>query len=146
MQIIVARPGNVYGPGDRVDRGRAIPTFIQNALANKDITIMGDGRQEKAFLYIDDLVTVLLMLVSDHPNAGSVNIVGSRYISIKALAEMIIKMTGSKSRIVFQDAGQAGFETVRISTDKLNALFSPVEKISLEDGLERTIEAFRKNY
>ena len=98
----VVRIFNTYGPRMRTNDGRAVPAFASQALRNEDVTLFGDGSQTRSFTFVSDLIdgVVKLMLSKEH---GPINIGNPRESTIKEIAELIVKMTGSKSKIVYQD-------------------------------------------
>ena len=97
----IVRIFNTYGPRMRLNDGRAVPAFMSQALRGEDVTIFGDGSQTRSFTYITDLVDGIIRLMLSNVN-DPVNIGNPREMTIKEIAETIIKMTGSKSRIVYK--------------------------------------------
>ena len=102
MRIKIARIFNTYGPKMNSNDGRVVSNFIVQALKGEDITIYGDGSHTRSFQYIDDLIDGLIKLM-DSPDSftGPVNLGNPVELTISSLADMIIKMTGSKSKIVY---------------------------------------------
>jgi dTDP-glucose 4,6-dehydratase len=139
----IVRIFNTYGPRMRIRDGRAVPNFIAQALKNEDVTIFGSGKQTRSFCYVSDLVTGILALMASSLN-DPVNIGNPHEMSIAEMAELIIKMTGSKSRIVYRplptDDPQVRKPDITQARTKLG--WEPTVK--LEDGLTSTIEYFRK--
>lgn len=146
MKIAIARFGNVYGPRDYVneEKGRVIPTFINRSLSGKDITIVGDGNQERSFLYVADLIEGVLNLIEEYSECDAVNIVSSRYIRIKDLAKLIITLVGNRGNIVLEKKGINLRKKREISNDKAKKVIDFKEKYSIETGLQKTIEYFKK--
>ncbi len=143
----IQRPFNVYGPGIRADGGygRVIPRFIVRALMDEDIIVHGDGKQTRSFLYIDDWLDLTWEFLTSPNLAGEViNIGSSEEITIYELAEMIKRMTGSRSRITFEKARENDPRRRAADTRKIENMFGWKPTVSLEEGLERTIEWFRK--
>jgi UDP-glucuronate decarboxylase len=144
VRIKIARIFNTYGPKMSSNDGRVVSNFIVQALRGENITIFGDGSHTRSFQYIDDLVGGLIKLM-DTPDSftGPVNIGNPAEITIKELAEMIIKMTGSKSKIVYLPLPQDDPRQRRpdISLAKKELGWSPV--VTPEEGLNKTIEYFR---
>ncbi len=101
----IVRIFNTYGPRMRVNDGRAVPTFISQALRNEDITIFGDGSQTRSFTYITDLVDGIIRLMMSEVN-DPVNIGNPHEMTIEEIARTIIRMTGSKSQLVYQAAAR----------------------------------------
>ena len=97
----IVRIFNTYGPRMRVNDGRAVPAFISQALRNEDVTIFGDGSQTRSFCYVSDLVDGIIRLMLSDTN-DPVNIGNPHEMTIKEIAETIIRMTGSKSRLVYK--------------------------------------------
>lgn len=144
LKIVVARPGNVYGPRDYAkEKGRVIPLFINKALKNEDITIWGDGLSKKSFIYVSDLAVALLDLVEHYVTSEPVNIAGKNITSIKNLAELIVKLTKSKSRIVFLKTDLASLDRVA-NINKAKKMIKFNEKINMKDGLSKTIEYYKE--
>src|SRR6186713_3263627 len=98
----IVRIFNTYGPRMRIKDGRAVPAFISQALTNEDVTVFGDGKQTRSFCYVDDLVAGILKLMDSSEN-DPVNIGNPHEMTIEGIARTIIKMTGSKSKIVYQE-------------------------------------------
>ena len=98
LKIAIARMGNVYGPGDYVnsEKGRVVPLFITQILEKKKVTLLGNGKTKRSFLYVSDAVDALLSLTELYPVCDPVNIVSSTYVTIKSLAEKIGKLTNQK--------------------------------------------------
>jgi dTDP-glucose 4,6-dehydratase len=136
----IARIFNTYGPRMRPHDGRAIPTFLRQALQDKPLTVFGDGSQTRSFCYVDDLIRGLASLA----NSGyhePVNIGNPKEMTLLELAECVIEVTGSRSEIVFEALPQ---DDPRVRqpdvTTAINVLgWSP--EVELRDGLRRTIEA-----
>jgi len=146
VQVKIARIFNTYGPNMVSGDGRVISNFIVQALSGKNISIYGDGMQTRSFQYIDDLVVGLVRLMDTEPEfTGPVNIGNPNEISIKELAETIMKLTGSQSEINFfplpADDPVRRKPDISLAKDKLGN-WEPL--ISLEEGLLRTIEYFKK--
>lgn len=144
VKIKIARIFNTYGPKMNCNDGRVVSNFIVQALQNKDITIYGDGSQTRSFQYIDDLVNGLIKLM-DSPDkfTGPVNLGNPGEFTIKELAEKVIKMTGSKSGIIYlplpQDDPKQRKPDITLAKKELD--WEPT--IRLEQGLEKTIDYFR---
>lgn len=145
VKIKIARIFNTYGPRMMMNDGRVVSNFIIQALRNADITIYGDGTQTRSFQYIDDLIDALkkLMLTNDS-FTGPVNLGNDQEITIKEMAELIIKMTGSKSDIVYsqlpQDDPMQRKPDISLARKKLK--WEP--KYNLEEGLLKTITYFKE--
>jgi len=138
----IVRIFNTYGPRMRINDGRAVPAFASQALRNEDVTIFGDGSQTRSFTYVSDLVDgiIRLMLSKEH---GPINIGNPREMTIKEIGETIIKMTGSKSRLIYkplpQDDPKQRKPDITLARTKLG--WEP--KVPLEEGLVTTLKYFR---
>ncbi|MEM3191509.1 MAG: GDP-mannose 4,6-dehydratase, partial [Candidatus Parvarchaeota archaeon] len=142
----IQRPFNVYGPGIRADSGygRVIPRFIIRALKDEDIPVHGDGKQTRSFLYVDDWLEFTWRFLTAPDMGGEVVNVGSaEEVTIYELAEKIKRMTDSKSRIVFEKARENDPRRRAADSRKAENMFGWKPKVSLEDGLKKTIEWFR---
>lgn len=100
MDTCIARIFNTYGPRMRPHDGRAIPTFVRQALEGVPLTVLGDGSQTRSFLYVDDLVRALVLLAESDEHLP-INLGNPREVSLEA-AETVIRVTGSRSKIVFE--------------------------------------------
>jgi UDP-glucuronate decarboxylase len=144
VKIKIVRIFNTFGPRMHPNDGRVVSNFIMQALNNQDITIYGDGHQTRSFQYIDDLIEgMVLMMASRDEFTGPVNIGNPNEFTILELAEKVIGLTGSKSKIINMplppdDPTQRQPD---ISLAKKELDWTP--KIQLEDGLVRTIDYFR---
>lgn len=139
----IVRIFNTYGPRMRPNDGRAIPAFVPQALKNKPITIFGDGSQTRSFCYVNDLIDgIYRLLVSDHHEP--VNIGNPNEMTIKELAETIIAVTDSKSEIAFQALPVDDPKVRQPNIEKAKSVLGWEPIVSLEEGLSKTIEWFRK--
>lgn len=144
VKIKVVRIFNTYGPGMQDNDGRVVSNFIIQALDGKDITIYGDGSQTRSFCFRDDLVNGLFkMLTTDDSFTGPVNLGNPEEHTVKEVAELIIQMTSSNSKIVYQelpsDDPVRRKPDITLAKTKLN--WEPTT--SLEDGLRQTIQYFK---
>lgn len=141
IPVKIARIFNTYGPQMRSNDGRAIPNFISQAFQNKPITIYGQGKQTRSFMYISDLIEGLYRLLRS-PFNGPMNLGNPHEITILELAKTIKKLMQSKSKIVFRDLPQDDprERCPDISLAKRVLHWQP--KISLEQGLKETIKYF----
>ncbi|MDI6764610.1 MAG: SDR family oxidoreductase [Thermodesulfobacteriota bacterium] len=143
IKIKVARIFNTYGPNMHPDDGRVISNFILQALRDEPITIYGDGSQTRSFCYVDDMVDGLIRLMNTPDDfTGPVNLGNPIEISILELAEKIIRMTGSKSKITFKplpaDDPKQRQPLIELAKEKLG--WTP--EVPLEEGLKKTIAYF----
>jgi dTDP-glucose 4,6-dehydratase len=138
----IVRIFNTYGPRMRLNDGRAVPAFASQALRNKDVTIFGDGGQTRSFTYVSDLIdgVIRLMLSKEH---GPINIGNPREMTIKEIAETIIRMTGSKSKIVYRDLPQDDPRQRKPDITLARTLLGWEPKVLLEDGLVTTLDYFK---
>ena len=127
----------------RKDDGRAVPTFITQALKNKPITMFGNGKQTRSFCYISDMVEGLYRLLLSNKNEP-VNIGNPREITLNELAKIIIKITNSKSKIVHKPLPVDDPKVRRPDITKAKKFLHWTPKVSLEDGLTKTISWFKK--
>ena len=143
LRIRVARIFNTYGPRMRPDDGRVVSNFIVQALRGDAITIYGNGSQTRSFCFIDDLINgfICLMDAPDHV-IGPINLGNPREFTIKQLAELVIKITGTKSKLIFEDLPEDDplqrCPDIGLAIQKLD--WQP--SVDLEIGLERTINYF----
>ena len=138
----IVRIFNTYGPRMRPNDGRAIPTFIRQALAGEPLTVAGDGSQTRSVCYVDDLVEgILRLLWSSHP--GPVNIGNPNELTVLELAETIRRMTGSSSPITFVPRPQDDPTVRQPRIELAGEVLGWKPEIGLEEGLSRTIEWFR---
>lgn len=144
VDIKVIRIFNTYGPRMNKNDGRVVSNFIVQALQNEDITIYGDGQQTRSFCYVDDLIDGMMRMMNSRDGfTGPVNIGNPDEFTMLELAEKIIELTGSHSKIVYQplpqDDPMQRKPVINLAQKELG--WEP--KISLEDGLKRTIEYFK---
>jgi len=138
----IVRIFNTYGPRMRINDGRAVPTFIAQALRNEDVTIFGSGSQTRSFCYISDLVAGLLALMDSSTN-DPVNIGNPREMTVEAMARLIIKMTNASSRVVFVPLPTDDPKVRQPDITRARTLLGWEPKVSLDEGLTSTIAYFR---
>jgi dTDP-glucose 4,6-dehydratase len=139
----IVRIFNTYGPRMRVNDGRAVPAFISQALRNEDVTIFGDGTQTRSFTFISDLVRGIIALMESSVN-DPVNIGNPHEMSIEQMARTIIKMTGSRSQVVFRPLPTDDPKVRQPDITRARTLLHWEPKVGLEEGLTSTIAYFRK--
>jgi len=146
VRIKIVRIFNTYGPRMHPNDGRVVSNFIVQALQKKDITIYGDGTQTRSFQYVDDLLEGMIrMMETGEDITGPVNMGNPGEFTILELAEKILKMTGSDSRIVYLPLPQDDPVQRRPDISKAKALLNDWEpEIDLEEGLDKTIAYFKK--
>ena len=142
MATRIVRIFNTYGPRMRLNDGRAVPAFMSQALRNEDVTIFGDGSQTRSFTYITDLVDGIIKLMLSDQN-DPINIGNPREMTIKEIAETIITMTGSTSKIVYRPLPTDDPKQRRPDITRARTLLNWEPKVQLEEGLVKTIEYFR---
>ena len=138
----IVRIFNTYGPRMRLNDGRAVPAFMSQVLRNQDVTVFGDGSQTRSFTYITDLVDGIIRLMLSSEN-DPVNIGNPVEMTIKQIAEVIIKMTGSTSKIVHRPLPTDDPKQRRPDITRARTLLGWEPKVQLEEGLVKTIEYFR---
>jgi dTDP-glucose 4,6-dehydratase len=138
----IVRIFNTYGPRMRIRDGRAVPAFISQALLNEDVTVFGDGRQTRSFCYISDLVDGIIRLMLSKEN-HPINIGNPQEMTIEEIARLIIKMTGSKSQIVYKPLPTDDPKVRQPDITRARTELGWEPKVSLEQGLGRTIDYFR---
>ncbi len=145
VRIKVARIFNTYGPNMHPDDGRVVSNFIIQALRGENITLYGDGGQTRAFCYASDLIEGFIrMMASDDDITGPVNMGNPHEITVRELAGRVLALTGSSSRIVFRPLPQDDPMQRCPDITRARQLLGWIPKISLDDGLGRTIAYFRK--
>lgn len=143
-KIKVARIFNTYGENMSKDDGRVVSNFICQALKNNDITIYGDGTQTRSFCYVKDTINGLMLLMdSSDEITGSANIGNDDERTIKNLAETVIRLTNSNSCIVYKDLPSDDPKRRRPDTTLAKKLLGFEAKVSLEEGISKTIEYFK---
>jgi UDP-glucuronate decarboxylase len=146
LNIKVVRIFNTYGPHMKPDDGRVVSNFIIQALSNRDITIYGDGSQTRSFCYVDDMVDGIIKMMDSPDNfVGPVNLGNPNEFSILELAQIIIRLTNSNSKIVYKPLPEDDPIKRRpdISLAKRELQWEPT--IQLEEGLKKTINWFLSN-
>jgi len=138
----IVRIFNTYGPRMRLNDGRAVPAFMSQVLRNQDVTVFGDGSQTRSFTYVTDLVDGIIRLMLSSEN-DPVNIGNPVEMTIKQIAETIIRMTGSTSTIVYRPLPTDDPKQRRPDITRARTLLGWEPKVQLEEGLIKTIEYFR---
>jgi dTDP-glucose 4,6-dehydratase len=144
VDVRIARIFNTFGPRMQIDDGRAIPNFFRQAILGEDLTVFGDGSQTRSFCYVDDLVEgILRLLGSSH--VGPVNLGNPKEMTVRAMAEKIIEITGSASRIVSEQLPPDDPKMRRPDISLANRILDGwAPRVSIEEGLERTQEYFTR--
>jgi len=143
LETRIVRIFNTYGERMRIEDGRAIPAFMAQALRNEDVTVFGDGSQTRSVCYVSDLIDgIYKLMMSDY--SLPVNIGNPEEITMLNLAKEIIAISGSKSKIVFQDLPQDDPKIRQPDITKAKELLGWSPKISRDEGLRSTMEYFRE--
>lgn len=145
LPTVTVRPFNVYGPGQTGEG--AIQIFIKKALKNEDFYINGDGNQIRAWCYVDDFVDCIMLALTDIKAIGeSFNIGNARAVTtILGLAETVLRVLKSDSKIIFRDALSADVELRIPSVEKAKSILGFKSKVDLEEGILKTVEWFKTN-
>ncbi len=143
LKIKVARIFNTYGPNMHPNDGRVVSNFITQALQNKDITIYGEGSQTRSFCYVEDLIEAIILFMGINDNfTGPMNLGNPNEFTIKELAEIIIEITNSSSKIIYkslpQDDPKQRRPDISLAREKIN--WHP--KIQLKTGIKKTVKYF----
>ena len=145
ISIKVARIFNTYGPRMNPDDGRVVSNFIVQALQGEDITVYGEGQQTRSFCYVDDLIDGFVCLMnSDSDVTGPVNLGNPGEFTVRELAEHVIDLTGSPSKLVFKPLPQADPRQRKPDISKAKSLLNWQPEVKLDEGLKRTIAYFEK--
>ncbi|KKM15249.1 hypothetical protein LCGC14_1697990 [marine sediment metagenome] len=143
LDIRVARIFNTYGPKMQPDDGRVVSNFIVQAIQDQDITVYGDGSQTRSFCYIDDMVTGLVGLMDNDTDInGPVNLGNPNEFTVKELAEKVVKLTDSRSKIVYHPLPEDDPQKRRPDISLAKKVLKWEPKFGLEEGLARTVNYF----
>jgi dTDP-glucose 4,6-dehydratase len=138
----IVRIFNTYGPRMRLHDGRAVPAFMSQALRDEDVTIFGDGTQTRSFQYISDLVAGILKLM-EAPTNDPVNIGNPHEVSIRQIAEIIVRLVNSKSKLVVRPLPIDDPKQRQPDITRARTLLGWEPKVGLEEGLQKTVGYFR---
>ena len=143
LEIKVARIFNTYGPRTHPRDGRVVSSFIVQALTGQDITVFGEGQQTRSFCYVDDLIEGFIRLMASPPDVtGPINLGNPGEFTILELAEQVIALTGSPSKIVHRALPEDDPKQRRPDIEKAQSVLGWTPQVSLADGLRRTIPYF----
>jgi UDP-glucuronate decarboxylase len=143
VPVRIARIFNTYGPHMTFDDGRVVSNFVIQALRGNELTVYGRGSQTRSFCYVDDLVDGLMRLM-DHPDVdGPVNLGNPSEFTVRELAEEVLQLTGSNSPIVFRPLPEDDPKQRRPDIGRARRLLGFEPRVSLREGLTRTVEDFR---
>ena len=145
LQVSIVRIFNTYGPGMQPDDGRVISNLIVQALQGENLTIYGNGEQTRSFSYIEDTLDGILKIIH-HEESDVFNIGNDNEVTIKYLAEKIIELTNSNSKIVYHELPINDPKQRKPDLTKAKELLNYKPKTSLEDGLKLTIDWISANY
>lgn len=145
LEIKVVRIFNTYGPRMHPNDGRVVSNFIVQALRGEDITIYGDGSQTRSFCYVDDLIEGFVrMMASPKDVTGPINLGNPVEFTIRELAELVLKLVGGKSKLVLKSLPQDDPRQRQPDISLARSTLDWEPKVRLEEGLEKTIDYFRK--
>ncbi|MDA7520791.1 SDR family oxidoreductase [bacterium] len=143
VDIRVIRIFNTYGPRMMPEDGRVVSNFIIQALRGEDITVYGDGKQTRSFCYVDDLIEAMIRMMNQEEIIGPVNTGNPNEFTILELAEKVIELTGSKSKIIFKDLPEDDPMQRKPDNTLAREKLDWEPQIQLEQGLEKTITYFK---
>ncbi len=144
VETRIVRIFNTYGPRMRLDDGRALPTFMSQALRNEDVTVFGNGSQTRSFCYVDDLVAgIYKLLLSDYHHP--VNIGNPVEISLQQFAEEVVALVGNNVKIVYEPLPQDDPKQRQPDITKAKTILNWEPKVDRQEGLRRTLEYFKQH-
>jgi dTDP-glucose 4,6-dehydratase len=143
VETRIVRIFNTYGPRMRVEDGRAIPAFLSQALRNEDVTVFGDGNQTRSLCYVSDLIEGIFRLMKSD-TSDPVNVGNPREMTIRELAETIIRLTGSRSRVVNKPLPEDDPKVRQPDITRARTLLGWEPKVALDEGLKVTLDYFRR--
>lgn len=142
LETRIVRIFNTYGTRMRLDDGRALPTFMSQALKDEDITVFGDGSQTRSFTYVDDLINGIYQL-SESDEVEPVNIGNPQEITILEFAREIIELTGSKSKVIFKELPKDDPQVRQPDISKARSVLGWEPKVDRREGLKKTFQYFQ---
>jgi GDP-L-fucose synthase len=146
MEVAIARPYNAYGPRDHFDaeRSHVIAALVKRVCDGEDpVRVWGDGSVTRSFLYVEDFARGLLEVAEKHPKADPLNIGADEEISMRELAGLIVRLSGSRAKLAFDPSKPSGQPRRRCDTSKARRTIGFEARVSLTEGLARTIEWYR---
>ena len=143
IDVRVTRIFNTYGPRMSLQDGRVISNFIVQALLNEDITIFGDGTQTRSFCYVTDLISGIIGIMGSSVS-GPINLGNPHEVEIREIAATILRLTGSNSRLIEKELPPDDPRQRKPDISKVTELIGWLPRVDLEEGLEATIEDFRR--
>ncbi len=144
LRVSIVRIFNTYGPRMKIDDGRVLPTFINQAASNKDITVNGDGTQTRSFCYIDDLVNGIIQLMNSE-YSYPINIGNDDEVTINEIASNIISILNSKSKIIYNELPKDDPLKRKPDLTLAKKILNWSPKVHKKDGFEMLIEYYKKN-
>lgn len=144
VDIRVIRIFNTYGPRMHPNDGRVVSNFIVQALRGEAITLYGSGNQTRSFCYVDDLIDGMVQMMNQEIETGPLNLGNPTEFTIRELAEKVLRLTASKSTIIFKPLPKDDPVQRQPDISKAAAILKWTPKVTLEDGLKETIRYFRK--
>jgi dTDP-glucose 4,6-dehydratase len=141
LDTAIVRIFNTYGPRMRPNDGRAVPTFVRQALEGKPLTVFGDGTQTRSFCYVDDLIRGLVLLAESGEHLP-VNIGNPGEFTLNELAETVLRITGSKSEVVYEALPVDDPQVRQPDITRARQLLGWAPEIELEEGLRRMLPMF----
>lgn len=148
MKVAIVRPYNAYGPRDHYDpdKSHVIAALVRRVCRGENpLKVWGDGKSTRAFLYVDDFARGLLEVAEKYPKADPVNIGSSDEVSIKSLAQAVLRAAGHDAKLVFDPSKPSGQPRRACDTAKSRKVLGFAAKISLDEGLRRTVAWYREN-
>lgn len=142
VDVRVVRIFNTYGPRNRVNDGRVVPTFINQALRGEPLTVFGEGQQTRSFQYVDDLIEGIRRLM-DSSFTKPVNIGNPTEMTILEFARLILRLTGSRSEIIYKPLPQDDPKTRRPDITRAKEVLNWEPRVPVEEGLTKTIDWYR---
>jgi len=149
MNVGIVRPYNAYGPRDHFDpeKSHVIPALIKRVFDGENpLAVWGSGDQTRAFLYVEDFAEGLITAIEKYPAADPVNIGTNEEVSIRTLIEMIVKLSGKKTRIIFDTSKPDGSPRRNSDNSKAKKLIGFEAHTKLKEGLRKTIDWYKKEY
>jgi UDP-glucuronate decarboxylase len=144
VDIRVVRIFNTYGPRMHPNDGRVVSNFIMQALRGEPVTLYGDGQQTRSFCYVDDMISGMVRMMNQDEEIGPINLGNATEFTIRELAETVLRLTGSKSKLEVRPLPQDDPTQRQPDITKAKATLGWEPKVGLEDGLKETIAYFRK--
>jgi dTDP-glucose 4,6-dehydratase len=143
LDVRIVRIFNTFGPRNRVNDGRVVPTFINQALQGEPLTVFGEGQQTRSFQYVDDLVEGVRRLMEVQYNEP-INIGNTSEMTIMQFARLILRLTGSKSQIVYRPLQHDDPKTRRPDISRAREVLGWEPRVPIEEGLKKTIDWYRE--